>query len=77
MNKEIELCRKPFVLLIESRRVLIVLPIAYPPFGYGIFGGGYCRENGHDSIDITLHYAHIFPPAQKDMAEKLNMERVG
>ena len=32
---------------------------------------------GHESIDITLHYAHMFPSAQKDMAEKLNMERVG
>ena len=31
---------------------------------------------GHESIDITLHYAHMFPSAQKDMAEKLNMERV-
>lgn len=30
-----------------------------------------------ESIDITLHYAHMFPSAQKDMAEKLNMERVG
>lgn len=32
---------------------------------------------GHESIDITLHYAHMFPSAQKDMAQKLNMERVG
>ena len=32
---------------------------------------------GHESIDITLHYAHMFPSAQKDMAEKLNMEKVG
>lgn len=32
---------------------------------------------GHESIDITLHYAHMFPSAQKDMAEKLNMERIG
>ena len=32
---------------------------------------------GHESIDITLHYAHMFPSTQKDMAEKLNMERVG
>ena len=35
------------------------------------------RRMGHESIDITLHYAHMFPSAQKDMAEKLNMERVG
>lgn len=32
---------------------------------------------GHESIDITLHYAHMFPTAQKDMAAKLEMERVG
>ena len=25
---------------------------------------------GHESIDITLHYAHMFPSAQKDMADK-------
>lgn len=31
---------------------------------------------GHESIDITLHYAHMFPSAQKDMANKLNMERI-
>ena len=35
------------------------------------------RRMGHESIDITLPYAHMFPSAQKDMAEKLNMERVG
>lgn len=32
---------------------------------------------GHESIDITLHYAHMFPSAQKDMANKLNMEGYG
>ena len=31
---------------------------------------------GHESIDITLHYAHIFPLVQKDMADRLNEERV-
>ena len=30
----------------------------------------------HESIDITLHYAHMFPSAQKDMANRLNEERV-
>ena len=30
-----------------------------------------------ESIDITLHYTHMFPSAQKNMAEKLNMEGVG
>ena len=27
---------------------------------------------GHESIHITYHYAHLFPSAQKDMANKLN-----
>lgn len=30
---------------------------------------------GHESIDITYHYAHLFPSKQKEMADKLNIER--
>lgn len=30
---------------------------------------------GHESIDITYSYAHLFPSKQTEMAEKLNMER--
>ncbi len=30
---------------------------------------------GHESIDITLNYAHLYPSRQLEMAEKLNMER--
>ncbi len=30
---------------------------------------------GHESIDITYRYAHLFPTIQKEMAEKLNIER--
>ena len=30
---------------------------------------------GHESIDITYDYAHLFPSKQTEMAEKLNMER--
>lgn len=30
---------------------------------------------GHESIDITYNYAHMFPSAQVDMASKLNNER--
>lgn len=29
---------------------------------------------GHESIDITLHYAHMFPTRQTEMADRLNME---
>ena len=31
---------------------------------------------GHESIDITYRYAHLFPTRQTEMAEKLNFERV-
>lgn len=27
---------------------------------------------GHESVEITYRYAHLFPTVQKDMAEKLN-----
>ena len=30
---------------------------------------------GHESIDITYRYAHLFPSKQTEIAEKLNMER--
>ena len=30
---------------------------------------------GHESIDITYRYAHLFPTVQTEMAQKLNMER--
>lgn len=30
---------------------------------------------GHESIDITYNYAHLFPSKQSEMAEKLDMER--
>ncbi len=32
---------------------------------------------GHESIDITYNYAHLFPSKQTEMAEKLDMERGG
>lgn len=30
---------------------------------------------GHESIDITYRYAHLFPTRQTDMADKLNNVR--
>ena len=30
---------------------------------------------GHESIDITYNYAHLFPSKQAEMAERLDMER--
>ena len=30
---------------------------------------------GHESIDITYHYAHLFPSKQTEMAERLDMQR--
>jgi integrase len=34
---------------------------------------------GHESVDITYRYSHMFPSVQKDMADKLNqmMEGIG
>ena len=32
---------------------------------------------GHESIDITYHYAHLFPSKQTDMADRLDIERMG
>ena len=32
---------------------------------------------GHESIDITYRYAHLFPSVQEEMAEKLSIEREG
>lgn len=29
---------------------------------------------GHESIEVTLRYAHLFPTKQKEMADRLNME---
>lgn len=31
---------------------------------------------GHESIDITYRYAHLFPSTQNEIANKLNMERI-
>lgn len=30
---------------------------------------------GHESIDITYKYAHLFPSKQQEMVAKLNIER--
>ena len=32
---------------------------------------------GHESIDITYRYAHLFPNKQTEMADKLEIERMG
>ena len=29
----------------------------------------------HESVEITYRYAHLFPTVQKEMADKLNLER--
>ena len=31
---------------------------------------------GHESIDITYRYAHLFPSEQTQMAEQLDIERM-
>lgn len=32
---------------------------------------------GHESIDITYRYAHLFPTTQTEMADRLDIERMG
>ena len=32
---------------------------------------------GHETIDITYRYAHLFPSKQRQMAEQLDFERGG
>lgn len=32
---------------------------------------------GHESIDITLNYAHLFPSRQTEMADRLELEKSG
>lgn len=31
---------------------------------------------GHESVDITYRYAHLFPTKQEEMANKLDIERM-
>ena len=31
---------------------------------------------GHESIEITYRYAHLFPSKQNEMADKLDMQRM-
>lgn len=31
---------------------------------------------GHESIDITYRYAHLFPTRQMEMADRLDRERL-
>ena len=32
---------------------------------------------GHESIEITYRYAHLFPTKQNEMADQLDFERMG
>ena len=32
---------------------------------------------GHESLEITYRYAHLFPSTQTEMADKLDFERTG
>ncbi len=31
---------------------------------------------GHESVDITYRYAHLFPSKQTEMADRLDIERL-
>lgn len=44
-------------------------------FDMGFSATAIADRVGHESIDITYNYAHLFPSKQTEMADKLNMER--
>lgn len=41
----------------------------------GFMAVAIAQRVGHESIDITYRYAHMFPTTQLDIADKLNLER--
>ena len=49
-------------------RVIIGDVDAFMPYAVG-------NRVGHESVEITYRYAHLFPTVQKEMADKLNVER--
>ena len=49
-------------------------------FQKGLINMGYSavaigERVGHESVEITYRYAHLFPTIQTEMAENLNQER--
>lgn len=45
--------------------------------GIGFSAVAIADRLGHESIDITYRYAHLFPTKQIEIADKLNIERGG
>lgn len=43
-------------------------------YQHGIFGGINRKQGGHESVDITYRYAHMFPTEQTQMAKLLDEE---
>ena len=52
-----------------------IFPISKSYLHHEMDRGAKADRVGHESIDITYNYAHMFPSAQLDMANKLNSER--
>lgn len=63
MDKRTDINTASFAYSVSLLRIRIS---GYPP------GAGTKRQSIHTAVlhGITLHYAHMFPSAQKDMAEK-------
>lgn len=81
--------KKPFTILVAVIMVLLLgfvsitnlqtnlLPDISTPYlmVVTVYPGAIADRVGHESIDITYNYAHLFPSKQTEMADKLNMER--
>ena len=54
---------------LRHSHVSLLIEMHFPPTAIA-------NRLGHETIDITLHYAHMFPSRQDEMAEKLDIERM-
>ena len=60
-------------------RFVVIIPLGHSHISLLIDQGfsavAIADRVGHESIDITYNYAHLFPSKQTEMADKLDMER--
>ncbi len=55
---------------LRHSHVSLLINMGFTPLAIG-------ERVGHEAVDITYRYAHLFPTIQTDMAAKLDMEREG
>ena len=53
---------------LRHSHISLLIHLGYSPLAIG-------ERVGHEAVDITYRYAHLFPTVQSDMANKLNQER--